>query len=73
MLYNTLALIILLYPTRTEIIRNWLVLADSLDPLTAQVNATVAIILKDDTADWRTKPVLAVHIANGAELEPESV
>ena len=42
-------------------------------PLTAQVHATAAIILKDDTADWRTKPILAVHIANGAELEPESV
>ena len=42
-------------------------------PLTAQVNATAAIILKDDTADWRTKPILAVHIANGADLEPESV
>lgn len=39
----------------------------------SHVAASAAIIIKDDTAEWRSKPVLAIHIANGAELEPESV
>ena len=35
--------------------------------------ATAAIIIKDDTAEWKEKPVIAVHIDAGTDIGAESV
>ena len=35
--------------------------------------ATAAIIIKDDSSMWRRKPVIALHISDGHELDPQSV
>ena len=35
--------------------------------------ASAAIIIKDDTSNWKRKPVIAVHIDQGQSLRPDSV
>ena len=42
-------------------------------PHQAQRLATAAIIIKDDTPQWKTKPVIAVRITEGETLDPDSV
>ena len=42
-------------------------------PRLAQRTATAAIIIKDDTPQWKSKPVIAIRIVEGEQLEPESV
>ena len=37
-------------------------------PDTTHITATAAIIIKDDTADWKSKPVLAIHIQGGHDI-----
>ena len=42
-------------------------------PHLAQRLATAAIIIKDDTPQWKSKPVIAVRITDGEALDPDSV
>ena len=37
-------------------------------PDTSNANATCSIIIKDDTPDWKAKPVIAIHIDRGDEI-----
>ena len=42
-------------------------------PHLSQRLATAAIIIKDDTPQWKSKPVIAVRIIEGETLDPDSV
>ena len=42
-------------------------------PTLSSTRSSAAIIIKDDTSQWRDLPVIAIHITNGSEIASESV
>ena len=42
-------------------------------PQMARIPSSAAIIIKDDTTSWRSKPILAVYISDGHTIHSESV